>query len=150
MQVILLDKIVNLGSLGDQVSVKAGYARNCLIPQGKAVAATKKNIEFFKAQRTELETKVSKVLNAAYERAKKMSDLKSITIVSKAGHEGKLFGSIGTRDIAEAMIQSGVAVEKSEVRLSNGLLRTVGEHEVGFQIHSEVFVKLTLNIIPKN
>ncbi|VFP83251.1 50S ribosomal protein L9 [Candidatus Erwinia haradaeae] len=150
MQVILLDRIVNLGSLGDQVSVKAGYARNFLIPKEKAVVATKKNIEFFKAQRTELEKKVSEVLNIAYQRAQNINNLKVITIISKAGHEGKLFGSIGTRDIAEAIMKAGVEIAKSEVRLSNGVLRTIGEHEVGFQIHSEVCAKLKINIIPQD
>ncbi|VFP79993.1 50S ribosomal protein L9 [Candidatus Erwinia haradaeae] len=150
MQVILLDKIVNLGILGNQVSVKSGYARNFLIPKGKAVAATKKNIEFFEARKTELEKKVSQVLIAARQRAKKINDLKMITISSKAGHEGKLFGSIGTRDIAEAIVKAGVEVIKSEVRLSNGVLRMLGEHEVYLQIHSEVFAKIIIKIVSKD
>jgi large subunit ribosomal protein L9 len=126
MQVILLDKVANLGSLGDQVNVKAGYARNFLVPQGKAVPATKKNIEFFEARRNALET---------------------VTIASKAGDEGKLFGSIGTRDIADAVTAAGVEVAKSEVRLPNGVLRTTGEHEVSFQVHSEVFAKVIVNVV---
>ncbi len=98
MQVILLDKVANLGSLGDQVNVKAGYARNFLVPQGKAVPATKKNVEFFEARRAELEAKLADVLAAAEARATKINELGSVTIASKSGDEGKLFGSIGTRD----------------------------------------------------
>ena len=116
MQVILLDKVANLGSLGDQVNVKAGYARNFLVPQGKAVPATKKNIEFFEARRAELEAKLAEVLAAANARAEKINALETVTIASKAGDEGKLFGSIGTRDIADAVTAAGVEVAKSEVR----------------------------------
>lgn len=115
MQVILLDKVANLGSLGDQVNVKAGYARNFLVPQGKAVPATKKNIEFFEARRAELEAKLAEVLAAANARAEKINALETVTIASKAGDEGKLFGSIGTRDIADAVTAAGVEVAKSEV-----------------------------------
>ena len=143
MQVILLDKVANLGSLGDQVNVKAGYARNFLVPQGKAVPATKKNIEFFEARRAELE----EVLAAANARAEKINALETVTIASKAGDEGKLFGSIGTRDIADAVTAAGVEVAKSEVRLPNGVLRTTGEHEVSFQVHSEVFAKVIVNVV---
>ena len=144
MQVILLDKVANLGSLGDQVNVKAGYARNFLVPQGKAVPATKKNIEFFEA---ELEAKLAEVLAAANARAEKINALETVTIASKAGDEGKLFGSIGTRDIADAVTAAGVEVAKSEVRLPNGVLRTTGEHEVSFQVHSEVFAKVIVNVV---
>ncbi|EFX2527519.1 50S ribosomal protein L9 [Shigella sonnei] len=143
MQVILLDKVANLGSLGDQVNVKAGYARNFLVPQGKAVPATKKNIEFFEARRAEL----AEVLAAANARAEKINALETVTIASKAGDEGKLFGSIGTRDIADAVTAAGVEVAKSEVRLPNGVLRTTGEHEVSFQVHSEVFAKVIVNVV---
>ena len=145
MQVILLDKVANLGSLGDQVNVKAGYARNFLVPQGKAVPATKKNIEFFEARRAELEAKLAEVLAAANARAEKINALETVTIASKAGDEGKLFASIGTRDIADAVTAAGVA--KSEVRLPNGVLRTTGEHEVSFQVHSEVFAKVIVNVV---
>lgn len=147
MQVILLDKVANLGSLGEQVNVKAGYARNYLVPQGKAVPATKKNIEYFEARRVELEKKLAEVLAQAEARAAKINALVSVNIGSKAGDEGKLFGSIGTRDIANAVTAAGVEVLKSEVRLPNGVLRTLGEHEVSLQIHSEVFAKLIVNII---
>ncbi|WGO83778.1 50S ribosomal protein L9 [Arsenophonus apicola] len=147
MEIILLDKVANLGSLGDKVDVKAGYARNYLVPQQKAVPATKKNVEFFEARRAELEAKLADVLDAAKARAEKINSLATVTIASKAGDEGKLFGSIGTRDIAQAVTAAGVEVAKSEVRLPNGVLRTVGEHEVHFQVHSDVFAKLNVNII---
>ncbi|VFP86375.1 50S ribosomal protein L9 [Candidatus Erwinia haradaeae] len=149
MQVILLDKIVNLGSLGEHINVKSGYARNFLIPHGKAVPATKKNIEFFEIQRVELEAKVNKILLIAHQRAKKINELKMVTLLSKAGNEGKLFGSIGIRDIAEAVTRAGVEVIKSEVRLPHGVLRTIGEHVVNFQVHTEVLAQLIINIIPK-
>ncbi|WP_291973165.1 50S ribosomal protein L9 [Candidatus Symbiopectobacterium sp.] len=145
MQVILLDKVANLGSLGDQVNVKAGYARNFLVPQGKAVPATKKNVEFFEARRAGLEAKLADVLAAAQARAAQLTELGTVTLASKAGDEGKLFGSIGTRDIADAVTAAGVAIAKSEVRLPNGVLRTLGDHEVSFQVHSDVFA--TLNVL---
>lgn len=145
MQVILLDKIAHLGSVGDQVSVKSGYARNFLIPQGKAVMATKANIEHFEARRAELEAKAAEALAAAQARAAKLTELATVTITSKAGDEGRLFGSITTRDVAEAVTAAGVEVAKSEVRLSTGPLRTTGDHEVRFQLHGEVFA--TLNIV---
>ena len=113
MQVILLDKIAKLGGLGDQVSVKAGYARNYLIPQGKAVMATKANIEAFGARRAELEAKLAANKAAAEERAAKLGELAAVVIASKSGDEGKLFGSIGTRDVAEDITAAGVAVAKS-------------------------------------
>ncbi|MER2471215.1 50S ribosomal protein L9 [Photorhabdus laumondii] len=147
MQIILLDKVANLGGLGDQVNVKPGYARNYLVPQGKAVPATKKNIEFFEARRAELEANLANVLVTAEARAEKINALGSVTIASKAGDEGKLFGSVGTRDIADAVTAAGVEVSKSEVRLPNGVLRTIGEHEVNFQVHSDVFAKLNVNIV---
>lgn len=147
MQIILLDKVANLGSLGDKVDVKAGYARNYLVPLGKAVPATKKNVEFFEARRAELEAKLADVLAVAEGRAEKINSLVTVTIASKAGDEGKLFGSIGTRDFAQAVTAASVEVMKSEVRLPNGVLRTVGEHEVHFQVHSDVFAKLNVNII---
>ncbi|HEM7133025.1 TPA: 50S ribosomal protein L9 [Providencia rettgeri] len=147
MQVILLDKVANLGSLGDQVNVKSGYARNFLVPQGKAVPATKKNVEFFEARRAELEAKLADVLVAAQARAAAVTALGSVTLASKAGDEGKLFGSIGTRDIADAVTAAGVQIAKSEVRLPNGVLRTTGDHEVHFQLHSDVFAELNVIIV---
>ncbi|WP_109078983.1 50S ribosomal protein L9 [Aggregatibacter kilianii] len=147
MQVILLDKIAHLGKVGDQVNVKSGYARNFLIPQGKAVMATKANIEHFEARRAELEEKAAQALAAAADRAARLEALGSVTIASKAGDEGRLFGSIGTRDIADAITAQGVEVAKSEVRLPNGLIRTLGEHEVTFQFHGEVFSHLNVVIV---
>ena len=130
MQVILLDKIANLGSLGEQVVVKSGFARNFLFPQGKAVPATKANIETFDARRAELEAKIAEQLVAAQARADKLEALAEVTLVSKAGDEGKLFGSIGTRDIADAISAVGVEVAKSEVRLPLGTIRETGEFDV--------------------
>ncbi|MGF1763606.1 50S ribosomal protein L9 [Aliivibrio kagoshimensis] len=147
MQVILLDKIGNLGSLGDQVNVKSGYARNFLIPQGKAVMATKSNVEMFETRRAELEAKVAEQLSASQARADKLNALEAVVIASKAGDEGKLFGSIGTRDIADAVTAAGVEVSKSEVRLPEGALRNVGEFEVSIQVHSEVTAKITLSVV---
>ncbi|WP_053036122.1 50S ribosomal protein L9, partial [Vibrio cholerae] len=138
MQVILLDKIGNLGSLGDTVNVKSGYARNFLIPQGKAVMATKANVAMFESRRAELEAKVAEQLAAAQTRADQVNALEAVVIASKAGDEGKLFGSIGTRDIADAITAAGVKVSKSEVRLPEGALRNVGAYEVSVQLHSEV------------
>lgn len=146
MQVILLDKIGNLGSLGDQVNVKSGFARNFLIPQGKAVMATKANVEMFEARRAELEAKVAEQLSAAQARADKLSALEAVVIASKAGDEGKLFGSIGTRDIADAVTAAGVEVVKSEVRLPEGALRTTGEFEISIQLHSDVFATINLTV----
>ncbi|WP_300174933.1 50S ribosomal protein L9 [uncultured Aliivibrio sp.] len=146
MQVILLDKIGNLGSLGDQVNVKAGYARNFLIPQGKVVMATKANVEMFETRRAELEANVAKQLAAAEARAESVNALE-VTIASKSGDEGKLFGSIGNRDIADAATAAGVAIAKSEVRLSEGALRTTGSFEVSIQLHSEVFATLKLVVV---
>ena len=147
MLVILLDKIAHLGKVGDQVNVKSGYARNFLIPQGKAVMATAANIEHFEARRAELEEKAAQALAAAVDRAARLEALGSVTIASKAGDEGRLFGSIGTRDIADAITAKGVEVAKSEVRLPNGLIRTLGEHEVTFQFHGEVFSHLNVVIV---
>ena len=111
------------------------------------IEETKKNIEFFEARRAELEAKLAEVLAAANARAEKINALETVTIASKAGDEGKLFGSIGTRDIADAVTAAGVEVAKSEVRLPNGVLRTTGEHEVSFQVHSEVFAKVIVNVV---
>ncbi|EGR3952242.1 50S ribosomal protein L9 [Vibrio cholerae] len=147
MQVILLDKIGNLGSLGDTVNVKSGYARNFLIPQGKAVMATKANVAMFESRRAELEAKVAEQLAAAQTRADQVNALEAVVIASKAGDEGKLFGSIGTRDIADAITATGVKVSKSEVRLPEGALRNVGAYEVSVQLHSEVFATAKVQVV---
>lgn len=146
MDVILLEKIGKLGNLGDQVSVKAGYGRNYLIPFGKAVPATKANVADFQARRAELEAAADERLNAAEQRATALTDLK-VSIEANAGDEGKLFGSIGTRDIAEAITAAGTEVSKSEVRLPNGAIREVGEYEVNIQLHSDVTATVTIIVV---
>jgi large subunit ribosomal protein L9 len=147
MEIILLDKVANLGGLGDQVTVKAGYARNFLFTQGKAVPATKANIEKFEHRREELEAKIAEGLAAAQARATSVTELAQVTIASPAGDEGKLFGSVGTRDIAEAITAAGVAVTKAEVKLPNGTLRECGEFEIDLQFHSDVTATIKLIII---
>ncbi|MCG9697472.1 50S ribosomal protein L9 [Shewanella sp. Isolate11] len=147
MNVILLDKIANLGNLGDQVSVKAGYARNFLLPQGKAVVANAANIEVFEARRAELEAKLAADLAAANERAEKINALETVVIASKAGDEGKLFGSIGNRDIADAVTAAGVELAKSEVRLPLGAIRVAGEYEIDVQVHTEVKAVVKLSVV---
>ena len=144
MQVILLEKIRNLGELGDSVSVANGYGRNFLLPQGKAVPATKENLEKFEARRAELEKKAADLLSAAEARAAQFAEL-TITIEAYAGDEGKLFGSVGTKDIADAASAAGVALEKHEVRLPNGAIRNTGEFEVSVHLHTDV--DATLNVV---
>ena len=146
MQLILLEKVANLGNLGDKVNVKAGYGRNYLLPYGKATAATAANLAAFEERRAELEKAAADKKASAETRAAQLAELE-VTITATAGDEGKLFGSIGTHDVADALTASGVEVQKSEVRLPNGVLRTTGEHEVSFQVHSEVFAKLTVNVV---
>ena len=147
MNVILLDKVANLGSLGDNVSVKSGFARNFLFPQGKAVPATKANLEMFEARRAELEAKVAEELAAAEARAEKLNALEAVTIASKAGDEGKLFGSIGTRDIADAITAAGVEVAKAEVKMPEGAIRELGEFTLAVQLHAEVMANVTVTVI---
>lgn len=150
MNVILLDKIANLGNLGDQVAVKSGYARNFLLPQGKAVVANTANTEVFEARRAELEAKLAADLTAAQARADKINTLEAVVITSKAGDEGKLFGSIGNRDIADAVTAAGVALAKSEVRLPLGALRNTGEFEVEVQVHTEVRAIVKLSVVAED
>ncbi|MDF2180306.1 50S ribosomal protein L9 [Aliiglaciecola sp. CAU 1673] len=147
MEIILLDKIANLGGLGDKVTVKSGYARNFLFPQSKAVPATKANIEKFEQRRAELEAKLADQLAAAEARAAKVAELATVTIAAPAGDEGKLFGSVGTRDIADALTAAGVEVAKSEVKLPHGTLRECGEFEVDLQLHSDVHATVMVKII---
>lgn len=137
MEVILLDKVGKLGNVGDRVEVKAGFGRNYLLPTGKAVAATEANIAEFEAKRAELEAAAAAKIGEAETRAAKLADL-SVTLTANAGDEGKLFGSIGTRDIAEAITAAGVEVSKAEVKLPEGALREVGEYEVDVQLHADV------------
>ena len=147
MQVILLDKIARLGGLGDTVEVKSGFARNYLIPQGKAVMATKANVEMFEARRAELEAKLADVLAAAQARAAQVEALEAVVIESKSGDEGKLFRSIGTRDVADAITAAGVAVAKSEVRMPEGALRYTGEYEIAVQLHADVKTTVKIQVV---
>ncbi len=146
MDVILLQRIANLGQLGDKVSVKSGYGRNFLIPQGKAVSATEANTASFEARRAELERVEAESLAQAQARAAKLNEL-NVVITSKAGDEGKLFGSVGTRDISDALTASGTPVDKSEVRLPNGALRHTGEFHVAIQVHHDVMAEVLVTII---
>ena len=145
MQVILLEKVGKLGGLGDQVNVKAGFGRNFLIPQGKAVPANKANKESFEARRAELEAAAAEKLAAAQSRAEAMNEL-VVTIAANAGDEGKLFGSIGTKDIADAVTAAGHAIDKAEVKLPEGALRNVGSYEIALQLHSDVSVEVTIQV----
>jgi len=146
MEVILLEKIGKLGGLGDKVTVKSGYGRNYLIPYGKAVPANEANVAEFEARRAELEKAAAEKLAAAQARADQLNE-KEVTIVSKAGDEGKLFGSIGVRDIADAITAAGVETAKSEVRLPDGAIRNVGEFEITVQLHSEVTATIKLIVV---
>ena len=138
MEVILLEKVANLGDLGDQVNVKSGYGRNYLIPQQKAVPATKANIEKFEARRAELEQVAAEAVAAAQARADKIAEIGKITLERNAGEEGKLFGSVGPADIADALTEAGVEVEKREVIMPEGALHTIGEFEVSIRTHTDV------------
>lgn len=149
MEVILLSKIKKLGDSGIIVNVKSGYARNFLIPKGKAILANKKNIESFEAHRIALEKENISKLLIAQSRAEKIKKIKSIIISSKVGKEGKIFGSIGIRNIIKEMNLLGIKANKKEIRLPNGSLRQVGEHKVIFQPHNEVHEYFIVNIIPK-
>ncbi len=144
MEVILLEKVENLGNLGDKVAVKPGYGRNYLIPSGKAAAATVRNLVKFEERRAELEKASAESLLAAQARADALRSLAMITINSKAGEEGKLFGSVGTTDISQGFTEAGVAVGKHELRLPNGPLRHLGEHEITIHLHTDVNVTVKI------
>lgn len=146
MQIILLEKVANLGSLGEQVTVKPGYARNFLFPQGKAVPATKTNVAEFESRRAELEKEAADKLAAAESRKEKIEELE-LSIAVKAGDEGKLFGSLGNRDIAELATHAGIELSKAEVRLPEGPIRVVGEFDITIQLHPEVSAVLKLHVV---
>ena len=146
MNVILLERVQNLGDLGDQVSGKAGYGRNFLIPQGKAVTANKANVAKFEARRAELEKAAAEKLATA-EARKASLEVLEITIAQQAGDEGKLFGSVGTHDIAEAITAAGVEVSRAEVRLSEGALRQTGDYEISIELHSDVQATVKLSVV---
>jgi len=147
MNVILLEKVGKLGAVGDKASVKAGYARNFLFPTGKAIPATRTNLESFEARRAELLAAHNEKVAVAQTRAAKLKDLR-IAISVNAGEEGKLFGAIGTRDIADALVASGANVEKAEVRLPNGALRDIGEYVITIDLGHDVEETITLAIVP--
>ena len=150
MEVILLENIGNLGGLGDRVDVKSGFGRNFLIPQGKAVSATRDNIAQFEVRRAELEAAAADSVATAEVRAAAINALEAITIEANSGEEGKLFGSIGTRDIAEAVNAAGCAIDKAEVRLPEGALRELGEYEITIHIHGKVDATVNLNVIAED
>ncbi|MEO8467541.1 MAG: 50S ribosomal protein L9 [Gammaproteobacteria bacterium] len=146
MEIILLQKVDNVGGIGDKVRVKSGYARNYLIPQGKATLATAANLAKFEARRAEIEAKAAEEVGAAKARAKKLERL-TLKITMQAGAEGKLFGSVGTVDIAEEIGKRGMEVERSEVRLPDGPLRTAGDHLVQVHLHADVDVEIKVVIV---
>jgi large subunit ribosomal protein L9 len=148
VEVILLEKIDNLGNIGARVKVKPGYGRNFLLPQGKATLATPENVAKFETMRVELERKAADSLTVAQARAQQLAGVQ-LNLSAKAGTEGKLFGSIGTIDIAEACTRAGVPVDRSEVRLPDGPIRVLGEHHVELHLHADVNVPLTVTVLPE-
>jgi large subunit ribosomal protein L9 len=147
MEVILLENVGSLGSLGDTVTVKPGYGRNFLIPQGKAVPATEDNVAKFETRRAELEAAAAAALSAAEARAQAIEGLAKVSIAATAGEEGKLFGSVGTRDIADAVTAGGVEVDKSEVRLPEGVIRELGEYQIVIQLHGDVSASIAVDVV---
>jgi len=147
MEVILLEKMKNLGTLGARVRVKPGYARNFLIPTGKAVVATASNLAAFEAKRAELERAGLDLFAKAQRRGDFILSLGPIIVRQRAGNEGRLFGSVGAANIANAITEAGVPINKSEVRLPNGPLRTVGEHPVELHLHTEVNTKIKISVV---
>ncbi|MGD8833254.1 MAG: 50S ribosomal protein L9 [Pseudomonadales bacterium] len=148
MNVILLERFGNLGDIGDEVSVKAGFARNYLIPRGKAVRATNDNRAVFEERRAELEKAAEEQLTAAQARAAKLEGLE-LVIVVKAGEEGKLYGSVGTQDIADKVVEQGIEVSRAEVRLPEGVIRAVGDYDIDIQLHSDVTVTIKVSVVPE-
>ena len=146
MQIILLDKVLNVGALGDIVKVKDGYARNFLIPTGAARRATEAAVKEFETRRSDLEKAAAAKLAASQSEAEKLAG-KSISITQKAGVDGRLFGSVTNHDIAEALNQQGFSVVKSQVRLPNGPLKTVGEHPVTVALHTDVVVDVNVTVV---
>jgi len=146
MQVILMEKVVNLGGLGDVVKVKDGFARNYLIPQGKAKRATQKNLKEFEDRRVDLEKKANEALASSQERGAKLEGMK-IDIAQKAGVDGRLFGSVTNADIAEALGKQGVEVKKAEIRMPQGPLKHIGEFPLTIQLHSDVLANITVHVV---
>jgi large subunit ribosomal protein L9 len=148
MQVILMEKVVNLGGLGDVVKVKDGFARNYLIPQGKAKRASDKNLKEFENRRTELEKKANEQLTGSQERAAKLEGMK-IEIAQKAGADGRLFGSVTNADIAESLGKQGLTVKKAEIRMPTGTLKHIGEFPIVIQLHSDVLANIVVHVVPE-
>ncbi len=148
MNVILLEKIGNLGDLGDEVSVKPGFARNYLLPQGKAVTADDENRTVFEGRRAELEASANEKLAEANTRAEKLVD-KELSIAVKSGEEGRLYGSVGTQNIADALTAEGISVERSEIRMPEGVIRVLGEYEIAIQLHTDVTAQIKVAVIPE-
>ena len=146
MQVILMEKVANLGELGDVVKVKDGYARNFLIPHGKAKRATQANLKEFETRRADLEKKANEQLASAQERGTKLEGMK-IDIAQKAGVDGRLFGSVTNADIAEALGKQGVEVKKAEIRMPAGPLKHIGEFPITIQLHSDVLANITVHVV---
>ena len=148
MNVILLEKIGNLGDLGDEVSVKPGFARNYLLPQGKAVTADAENRNVFEGRRAELEASANEKLTEANTRAEKLLD-KELSIAVKSGEEGLRYGSVGTQNIADALIAEGISVERSEIRMPEGVIRVLGEYEIAIQLHTDVSAQIKVVVVPE-
>jgi large subunit ribosomal protein L9 len=146
MEVILLQKVANLGNIGDKVKVKPGFGRNYLLPQGKAALATAANLKKFEERRAELEKLAADELESAKLRSGQLDGFR-LSLTAKAGGEGKLFGSIGTSDIAEALSKAGIRIERSEVRLPAGPIRLVGEHHVKLHLHTDVVIDLPVDVV---
>ena len=146
MNVILLERLNNLGDLGDEVSVKPGFARNFLIPQQKAVQANAANREIFEGRRAELEKNANERLGEAQGRSEKLQD-HIVTIMMKAGEEGRLYGSVGTQNIADALVAEGHQVERSEVRMPDGAIRALGEFDIALQLHTDVTVNIKVAVV---
>jgi large subunit ribosomal protein L9 len=147
MEVILMENVENLGSVGDKVNVKSGFARNYLVPHGKAKLATAANLAEFEAIRAELEKAAADARQTAESRKLEIEALGAIEITARVGSEGKLFGSIGVADVSDSIASLGVNVEKSEIRMPEGALRTVGEHIVDIHLYTDIDTQVTVNII---
>jgi large subunit ribosomal protein L9 len=147
MEIILLENIENLGSVGDKVSVKSGFARNFLVPHGKAKMATAANLAEFEARRIELEKAAEDTMNEAHLRQKAIEALGTLEIAAKIGSEGKLFGSVGIADVADAISAAGVAIEKREIRMPDGAIHTAGEHNIDIHLLADIDTSVTISIV---
>jgi large subunit ribosomal protein L9 len=148
MQIIMMEKVANLGELGDVVKVKDGFARNYLIPQGKAKRATPANLKEFETRRAEFEKKANEQLTGSQERANKLEGMK-VEITQKAGVDGRLFGSVTNSDIAESVSKQGIAVKKAEVRMPTGPIKHIGEFPIVIQLHTDVLANITVVVVPE-